>query len=96
MSSIYRKLFIKRGWVHDNFVMHLDYTEKGKLKVSMKDYIEKVLKVFPDEIGKTASTWATDYLFQTRDKEQARKFTEEKAVVFYHSVAQLLFLSGCT
>ena len=52
--------------------------------------------MFPDEIRKTASTAAANYLFQVRGEAQTRKISEERAVAFHHSISQLLFLSGLT
>ena len=74
--------------------MCLDYSEKSKLKISMKEYIDKIIDEFPKVIDQTASTPAADYLFQIRDDTEASKLNEGRAIHFHHSIAQLLFLSG--
>ena len=45
-------------------------------------------------IERTASTPASDYLFQIRDETEASKLDGERAISFHHAVAQLPFLSG--
>ena len=64
----------------------------------MIKHLQKVFDDFPDEIGKSASTPASDHLFQVRDPEEAetlRKYLpEEQAAHFHHTVAQLLFISS--
>ena len=42
--------------------------------------------------NQTASTPAADYLFEVRDKKEAKKLPEEKSVQFHYVVAQLLFI----
>ena len=41
-------LTITRGKVHDYLGMTLDYSEKGKVKIKMLDYVEKMLVDLPD------------------------------------------------
>ena len=41
-----------------------------------------------------AATPAADHLFSVRDADKAKYLPEEKAVVFHHTTAQLLFLSS--
>ena len=68
---------MKCGRVYEYLGMTLHYREKEKLKVTMKEYTKKILDMFPEEIGKTASTPAADYLFQVRDKKDSHKSSEE-------------------
>jgi len=65
----------------------------GKVEVSMFDYIDKLIKEFPEDIGGRAETSAADHRFKIRDKIEAKYLPEEQAVAFHHMVAQLLFLS---
>ena len=41
-----------------------------------------------------AATPAADHLFSVRDADKAKYLPEEKAISFYHTTAQLLFLSS--
>jgi hypothetical protein len=63
----------------------------------MIKHLEKVFEDFPEEIGRAASTPASDHLFQVRDPEETEKqgkFLDTKRKKdFHHSVAQLLFVS---
>ena len=45
----------------------MDYEEKGKVKVSMVEYIDKVLRYFPEGISRMALMAAMDFLFQVRE-----------------------------
>ena len=41
LALIYGKITMKHGRVHDYLGMMLDYREKGKFKVMMKEYAKK-------------------------------------------------------
>ena len=82
-----------RGKVHDYLGMTLDYSEAGKVKIHMKNYIEKMIEEFPykNEVkGKTAFTPAADYLFKIND--DLPKLTKVKAEIFHTYVPKALFL----
>jgi Reverse transcriptase (RNA-dependent DNA polymerase) len=51
-----------RGKVHDYLGMKLDYTTPKELKLSMQDYIEKVINEFPDTLGKSKCPWSKNLL----------------------------------
>ena len=57
LSKIHgQKLVVHRGKYHGYLGMDLDYSQKGKVKISMIKYLNKVLNVFPEEIkGSTPS-----------------------------------------
>jgi hypothetical protein len=61
------RLSVHEGDVHDYLGVDLDYSENGKVKLSMIKHLEKVFEDFPEEIGRAASTPASDHLFQVRD-----------------------------
>jgi len=48
--------------------MDLDYSQKGKLYVSMVKYLKKVFTAFPEKITSAAATLAADHLFEVRDE----------------------------
>jgi hypothetical protein len=90
-------LSINRGNYHDYLGIDHDYSEAGKVKLSMIKHVQKILDDFPEDLGKPAATPASDHLFTVRDKEETEKLglflSREKAQQFHHSVAQLLFVS---
>jgi hypothetical protein len=59
--------------------------------------LEKVFANFPEDIGRPASTPASDHLFQIRDPEETEKegkfLNDAKKNRFHHTVAQLLFIT---
>jgi hypothetical protein len=83
-------LTITRGRIHDYLGMTLDYTEKGKVKIKMLDYVDKMLADLPAEMDGEAPTPAANHLFAV-DDDQA-KVTEQKAQFFHTYVAKTLFL----
>lgn len=72
--------------------MDLDFSEEGKVKVTMIPYIKDILEDFPEEVNKTAATPASDNLFKVRDHEDPKKreLPEEQAVAFHQA-----FLTTC-
>ena len=52
------------GDVHDYLGMDLDYSETGKVKVSMIKYLTSLLQEFPEELGDSAASPAAAHLFQ--------------------------------
>ena len=60
-------LTINRGKVHDYLGMTLEYSTKGKVIITMYDYIIKMLAEIPDEWGGQTVTPATDNLFKIND-----------------------------
>ena len=83
-----------RGKVHDYLGMTIDYTEKGKVKFSMFDYLQDILDGLPDESRGEANSPASAHLF-TID-EDAEKLPLDKADTFHHYVAKLLFMAKRT
>lgn len=77
-----------RGKVHDYLGMVFDFSNPGKLVVSMVDYMTKMIDEFPYEISKVASTPATDDLFS---EGSGPVLTKELAQVFHTWVAKVLF-----
>jgi hypothetical protein len=88
------KMKPSRGKIHNYLGMVLDYSEPGKVKIQMKDYIKKMLEEFPSakevEALKRVSTPAAEHLFRVNPK--AEKLNPEKAEEFHTTVAKALFL----
>jgi hypothetical protein len=70
--------------------MTLDYSEKGKVKIKMLDYAEKMLANLPAEIDGEAPSPAANHLL-TVNGDQI-KVDDKKAQLFHTHVANTLFL----
>ena len=71
--------------------MCIDYTVKGKVKISMYDYIDKMLAELPSDMNGVSTTPAALHLFNVDDS--AEKLDEDNAQLFHHLVTKLLYLS---
>ena len=60
----------------------------------MFKYLDSIIDKFPELITGKAATPVSDHLFSVRDADEAKYLPEEKAIVFHHTTAQLLFLSS--
>jgi hypothetical protein len=81
---------ITRGKVHDYLGMTLDYSEKGKVKIKMMDYVDKMLADLPAEMDGEAPSPAANDLLTVNDDQT--KVDEKKAQLFHTYVAKTLFL----
>ena len=79
------------GPIQDYLGMVFDYTQPGIVDINMDKYIKKVISDFPKVITGVASSPATNNLFKVRD--DAPKHSDQQAIHFHHTVAQLLFVS---
>ena len=79
-----------KGKVIEYLGIKIDYQNKGNVTFLMKDYIEKLLSEAPCDMEGNARTPAACESYKTNDG--ARKLLEEKAQLFYHIVAKLLYL----
>ena len=73
--------------------MTLDYNIKGQVTISMKDYIDKMIKEVPyqEEIKKMKpNTLAAEHLFKV--SKSCNKFSTKEKEQFHIIVAQGLFL----
>ena len=94
LDSLYPGISFTRGAKHNYLGMDLDFSETGKLNVSMVKHLNAALRDFPESIGPPVASPAADHLFQVRPDGDAQKLPEEQAVAFHHSTAQLLFISS--
>ncbi|MCE2996668.1 MAG: hypothetical protein LW863_13795 [Flammeovirgaceae bacterium] len=83
-------LTINRGTIHDYLGMTLDYSTAGKVKISMVDYIERMLGDLPEGMDGTATTPAANHLFDVNNA--ATKLDHDTSDFFHTNVAKLLFL----
>ena len=81
---------VARGNKHDYLVMILDYTEKNKLKLDMKYYIDNMIKEFPFELKEQKKTPRNAKLFKVN---KSTKNLDEKRKSLYHTfVMKAMFL----
>ena len=80
-----------QGKTIDYLGICIDYTVRGKVKISMYEYIDKMLSELPSDMNGVSTTPAALHLFNVDDG--AQKLDEEKAQLFHHLVAKLLYLS---
>ncbi len=94
LAKIYGpKLSMHMGNTHDYLGVDLEFNDDSTLDVLMVNYLKSVIAEFPEMITGKAATPAADHLFTIRDEKEARVLKEERALIFHHTVAQLLFMS---
>jgi len=94
MGRIYGpSLSMHLGKKHSYLGVDMEFCDDGALEVSMIKYLKNVIDEFPELIKGRAVTPAHDKLFVIRDGKEARKLSEEQALAFHHTVAQLLFMA---
>ena len=85
---------VTRGKIHNYLGMDLYYSEKVMMKVSIIKYIDKILQEFLDEINSTSATLVEDHLIQIRGEIKSKYLPEYQDVLFHHTTANLILLSG--
>jgi Reverse transcriptase (RNA-dependent DNA polymerase) len=78
-----------RGKIHDYLAMKLDYSEKGKLKLNMVDYVDNMIQDFPEEVTTSNYPW-NENLFKVDPSE--KQLPKEQRELFHTFVAKALFL----
>ena len=79
--------------MHDYLGMDLDYSEKGKVKISIVTFLKICFSDFPEVVIGGSPTPATERLFEVRPDDERKLLEEERAIAFHHSVAHLLFIA---
>jgi hypothetical protein len=88
------KMTFSRGRVHKYLGMTLDYTVRGRVNISMFDYVDEIINAFDKaepKGGGSKSSAAPDDLFKV-DKDD-EKLPPGKAVEFYYMVAKTLYFT---
>ncbi|CAJ1950718.1 unnamed protein product [Cylindrotheca closterium] len=83
-------LTIQRGEVHEYLGVTIDFSEKGKVKFSMDDYVDRLLEEAPEDMKGVATSPAANHLFQVKDKPTL--LDDKKAELYHHLTAKLLYL----
>jgi hypothetical protein len=79
------------GKVYEYLGMNLNFENPGKVGFSMKQYVETVLEKAPEDMDGEAATPAANHRFDVRG-DDSEPLDSEKADLFHHMVAKLLFL----
>jgi hypothetical protein len=89
-------LTVCRGKILEYLGMKIDYSNTSKVVFSMRDYVKNLLEECPDELLKAgmATTPAANHI--SNINPNATKLDKEKAKIFHHLVAKLLYLSKRT
>jgi Reverse transcriptase (RNA-dependent DNA polymerase) len=89
------ELTIRCGKIHDYLGIQSDFTKKGKVIMTMNDFIQELFKECPDDLMKGMSTTpAAAHLFAINPG--CEKLDSETATIYHHLTAQLLYLSKRT
>ena len=88
----HKPLTIHRGKKHEYLGMTLDFKTKGKVMITMYDFLKKLFDKLPNDMIGFKRTAAPEYLFKT-DDEHATKLKKNIAELFHTIVATVLYLS---
>ena len=85
-------LTVTRGKIHDYLGMTIDYLTPRKVIFSMFDYIDGLLHEAPEDLfsGGIPKSGTAKHLFDVN--EDATPLDEERAEIFHHLMAKLLYL----
>ncbi|EJK77391.1 hypothetical protein THAOC_00781 [Thalassiosira oceanica] len=92
LTNEFGELRITRGKKHDYLGMQFDFSETGKVKISMEGYEKQIQDDFSEVLEGYVETPASDHLFQVRPENERKLIPETRAREFHKKVAQLLFL----
>jgi hypothetical protein len=65
---------------------------KGKVMITMIDFIEKMLEEIPDDMNGGKQSPAREHLFKVNE-EDAIKLEEKERMIVHRNTAKILFLS---
>lgn len=82
---------VHKGKSHDYLGMQINFDEPAKVRVTMIDYIDRMLDEAPTDFSGVAPTPAAKHLFETSG--EATKLSEKQSNIFHNIVARSLFLA---
>jgi hypothetical protein len=88
----HKPLTVQRGLLHDYLGMTIDFSEKGKVMITMIDFIEKMLEEVLNDMNGEKHSPAQDHLFKVNEEDDMKLETVKRALV-HRNTAKLLFLS---
>ena len=86
----YGKMTVTCGKRHIYIGMEIEFLDKGRVKILMKDHLEECFEIFDEEIKPTTATPASHNLFDI--DVEAPVLGKEQSEIFHHIVAKLLFV----
>ena len=89
VSDILVHVKVTRGKIHDYLGMTLDYSDTGKLKIDMRDYILSMESEWPYEIKKEYKPWNGN-LFKIDNN--SKPLSEEVAKLCHRFIMKNMFL----
>eukprot|EP00957_Ditylum_brightwellii_P018377 1383697-Ditylum_brightwellii.AAC.1 len=76
LEGKYENFCTTKSKVHNYLEMTQDFTKKGKVKISMVDYLKEFIEDFPEELSGCVATPVADHLFDVDpDKAQLDELT---------------------
>jgi hypothetical protein len=81
-----------RGKVHNYLGMTLDFSDHGKVKIGMSNYITKMLDDLPPNMDGESATPAANHLFEVNPDTDNMLLDHDNAEFFHTNMAKLLFL----
>jgi hypothetical protein len=82
---------VTQGKVYDYLGMRIDYSPPGKVKITMFDYIDRMLDELPVLMDGEAATPASNHLFVVNENNP-QKLERKESEVFHHNMVKLLFV----
>ena len=79
------------GKIHEYLGMTVDYSNKGEVKITMYDYVQKMINDLNEDMIGVKKTAAPDHLFRTDDS--AEKLDNKMKEYFHTMTARALYLS---
>ena len=76
MSSIFLGVTVHMVKLNGILGMGIYYSKQGTVQLFMIKYLDNVLQEFPDHLGATAATPATDYLFKIHIESERQYLPE--------------------
>jgi hypothetical protein len=86
---------VSRGKIHKYLDMLLDYSVPGQVKITMLDYVDKILAAFDKaepKGGGTKTSVAPDSLFKVN--KDCEKLAQARAMEFHNLVAKTLYATN--
>ena len=82
-----------RGKAHDYLGMKLDYSQSGKVKIDMRDYVKDMLTSFPMDLNKTKAKTPADVNLFNFDDDDNEQLDMKYKEIFPTTVAKGIFLA---
>ena len=85
------------GKIHKYLRITIDFTNTGKVKITMYNYVDEMISKLPTIIIGESATPATNYLFEIRDDNDADQLLiPELSEEFHHLVAKTISIQAGT